>query len=378
MEFELNEDQRQLQDSAHRVLNQLWSFDKRRDCVRSQAWHSPALWSALGTLGAFGLLVPTAQAPEGLDGKMEDLWPVLHENAKALSIEPLWSSAVMGTSALALCNSQHAASLWSGVLQGTTVLAWAHDECASTLASPGRGVIAHRSEQGWALTGTKSPVLHGPLAQVFVVSAQVQDRSTPSAPPSLFLVSRSEPGMTARDFRLVDDTPASELQFENVKAQPLMDPHDTQGLKQVMNTLTLRGMAALCVDMLGAMEAAYELTLNYLNVRKQFGRVIGQNQALRHRAAEMCVQLEMCRSVAVAAVVAADRPQDAQSLREVRQAKLLVGQYARALCESAIQCHGGIGMTEDYAVGHCLRRVHVADHLLGHSQEQARLLAQMP
>lgn len=375
MEFELNEDQRQLQDSAHRVLSQLWSFDKRRDCIRNEAWHSPPLWSALGTLGTFGLLVPAVH--EGLEGKMEDLWPVLYQSAKNLSIEPLWSSAVMGTSALALCDSAHTASLWPGVLQGTTVLAWAHDECSGTLASPGCGAVARRGEHGWTLTGTKSPVLHGPLAHVFVVSAHVQGHTTPASLPCLFLVSRNEPGLTARDFRLVDDMPASELQFENVRAQPLVDPHDTQGRKQVMDQLTLRGMAALCVDMLGTMEAAYELTLNYLNVRKQFGRVIGQNQALRHRAAEMCVQLEMCRSAAVAAVVAADRPLEPQSMREVRQAKLLIGQYARALCESAIQCHGGVGMTEDYAVGHCLRRVHVADHLMGHSHEQARFLAHM-
>jgi alkylation response protein AidB-like acyl-CoA dehydrogenase len=142
-----------------------------------------------------------------------------------------------------------------------------------------------------------------------------------------------------------------------------------------LEQVTLSGMAALCVDMLGAMEAAYRLSIDYLNVRQQFGRLIGQNQALRHRAADMRVHLELGRSAAMAAVIAADRPSAPGSLQEVWQAKLILGRYARLVCESAIQCHGGIGMTEEYAVGHCLRRVHVADHWFGHSQQLAHQLA---
>src|SRR5690606_6525399 len=137
------------------------------------------------------------------------------------------------------------------------------------------------------------------------------------------------------------------------------------------------GVAAVCADMTGAAARAYRLALDYLNTRRQFGRLIGENQALRHRAAEMLVRLELCRSMAMAAAAAADRPQDEASRADLLRAKLIVGRHARQICQHAIQLHGGIGMTEEYAVGHCLRRVHVLDHLFGDADAQAVRLAEL-
>lgn len=383
MNFELNDEQNQLHDSVQRVLNQHFSFEKRRELIRAGHWHSPTLMNHLGELGVTGLLISTEHG--GLGGRLEDLWPVIKASAAALSLEPLWSSAVMATSAVTLGTaratpaaplSEPLSELLPRLADGSRLLAWAHDEPGVGTRSGRRTTRAHRSTQGWTLTGTKSTVLHGPLAHFFVVSAHIEAPTGQSRGPALFLVDHKEPSIAPRHFRLVDDTAASELTFNATPALALGDPADALGQEETLLQVSLRGMAALCVDMLGAMEAAYDMTISYLNLRKQFGRVIGQNQALRHRAAEMRVQLELCRSAAVAAVVAADRPEDPHSLREIRQSKLIVGRYARQVCESAIQCHGGIGMTEEFAVGHYLRRVHVADHLLGDSKEQAFRLAQ--
>jgi alkylation response protein AidB-like acyl-CoA dehydrogenase len=135
------------------------------------------------------------------------------------------------------------------------------------------------------------------------------------------------------------------------------------------------GTAAVCADMVGSMEAAFKLAMDYLNTRKQFDRLIGENQALRHRAAEMLVSLELCRSMAIGAAIAVDSPGNEDSKTDLLRAKLVIGRHARSLCQQAIQLHGGIGMTEEYAVGHYLRRVHVMDQLFGDSDAQAVRLA---
>jgi pimeloyl-CoA dehydrogenase len=126
--------------------------------------------------------------------------------------------------------------------------------------------------------------------------------------------------------------------------------------------------------MTGSMQAAFELAMDYLRTRKQFGRFIGENQALRHRAADMLVNLEMARSMALAAAIAADSGDGEEARRDLHRAKLSVGRHARQLAHSAIQLHGGIGMTEEYAVGHHLRRIHVLDQLFGDAEAHAARL----
>jgi pimeloyl-CoA dehydrogenase len=127
--------------------------------------------------------------------------------------------------------------------------------------------------------------------------------------------------------------------------------------------------------MTGAMRAAYKLAVDYLNTRQQFGRLIGQNQALRHRAAEMLVSLELANSMAIAAAVAVDTSNVGHMHLDLHRAKLSVARHARLLALHAIQLHGGIGMTEEYAVGHYLRRIHVLDQLLGDGDAHAIQLA---
>jgi len=176
---------------------------------------------------------------------------------------------------------------------------------------------------------------------------------------------------------MVDDTPGGELHFSAAAALPLGDPRDgATALKAIEGTLAA-GTAAVCADAVGAMESAYRLAIDYLNTRKQFGRLIGENQALRHRAAEMLVSLEMCRSMAIAAAIAADGLDAHDARADLARAKLMIGRHGRSLCHAAIQLHGGIGMTEEYAVGHCLRRLTLIDQLFGDVEAQATRLAEM-
>lgn len=367
MNFQLNDEQEQLQDSVRRVLADHCSFEQRRAIVSGPAGRSAELFGRLAELGVTGLLVPERHG--GFDGSAEDMLPVMRACGAALAVEPVLASAVLGATALRLADADAAAGLLPELALGSTVVAWAHDEPATRHAECWVETQARDAADGWRLTGCKLPVVSGPQAQHFVVTARASG-APDAAGIAVFLVDAQAAGLTRRDFRLVDDTPASELTLAAVPARLLA----ADGARIVAG-VAAAGIAALCADMVGAAETAYRLALDYLNVRKQFGRLIGENQALRHRAADMLVSLEMARSMAVVAAVAADRPDHEDSAADLQRAKLIVGRHARQICQHAIQCHGGIGMTEEFAVGHTLRRVHVADHLFGDADTQAQRLA---
>jgi alkylation response protein AidB-like acyl-CoA dehydrogenase len=382
MNFELNDEQRQLQDSVRRLLADQGRFEQRRVAAASDAGYSRALWQGLAALGVTALSIPEAHG--GFGRGAVDRLPVLQACGHALLLEPLLASCVLGATAV-----QHAADaatqaqVLPAVATGERLLAWAHDEAAAQHADLWVETRARREGSSWRLDGAKLNVLHGAAAQQLVVSARTAGAPDSGEGLALFLVDAQAPGLQRRAHRLIDDTPAAGLTLQAVPAQPLGDPLDSAHARHALQATLNAGIAAACADMLGAMEKAHELALAYLQTRQQFGRLIGENQALRHKAAEMLVSLELCRSMAMAAAIAVDQPtadrptagQAEDAAADLMRAKLVLGRHARTLCQHAVQIHGGIGMTEEYAVGHALRRVHVLDQLFGDSGAQARRLA---
>ena len=376
MNFELNDVQQQLQDSLGRLLADHASFEQRRAAAASASGFNALLWQQLAELGVLGLTLPERHG--GIGGRAEDLCVVMQACGRALLLEPLLASSVLGATALRLgADDEQQARLMPALAAGTLRLAWAHDEPAARHAPCWVQTRAQRDGNPWRLHGHKVTVLHGVAAQQLVVTARVAGAADDADGRALFLVDAQAVGLTLRGHRLVDDTAAAELTLNAVPATPLgpVDDaaHQTAAIQGTLNA----GLAAVCADMTGAAETAYRLAVDYLHTRRQFGRLIGDNQALRHRAAEMLVSLEMCRSMAVAAAVALDHPDADDSAADLLRAKLVVGRHARAVCQQAIQLHGGIGMTEEFPVGHCLRRVHVMDQLFGDVDAQAQRLAAM-
>ena len=380
MQFELNEEQRALQSSLNRLLADHYGFDRRRTLANSAEGHDPQTWRQLAELGLTGM--PVSEAHGGFGARAEDLLPVMQELGAALSLEP-YLPLVLGATALGLSGDEAHCKRWLPlVAEGTRRLAWAHEEATGRHAPWWIQTSARREGDDWVLDGTKALVLGAPLADGLVVSARTQGGPAQREGCALFLVEAKAPGVQIRPFRLVDDSVAGELTLSGVRAHALGDVADSaRTLAAIDGTLGM-GIAAICADMTGAMRAAYRLAVDYLNTRQQFGRLIGQNQALRHRAAEMLVSLELSKSMAIAAAVAVDNPRSEGAGLDLHRAKLSVARHARQLAHHAIQLHGGIGMTEEYAVGHYLRRIHVLDQLLGdgdaHAERLARLLAQRP
>lgn len=374
MDFQPNEEQQQLADSLARLLDDHYRFDQRRAIAASARGASDAVWAHMAQLGITALGIPEAHG--GLGGGNVERLPVLQALGRHLVLEPYLASTVLGATALCEAGSEaQSDALLGDVAAGAQVLAWAHDEAHAAAGDLWIETCARRGPGGWRLHGAKHLVLHAPIAQRYVVSARTHGEAGDEHGVTLFLVDARSPGCSLRPYRLIDDTPAGGLTFDGVAAEPLGDVDDGARALAALRATLDAGTAAACADMVGAMETAMSLTTAYVGTRQQFGRPIGEYQALRHRIAEMHVGLEVARSMALAVAVAADQPDAPDSATDLPRAKLLIGRQARALGHAAIQAHGGIGMTEEVAVGHCLRRIHVLDQLFGDADAQAARLA---
>ncbi len=373
MNFELSEDQRQLSESLQRFLGDAYGFEQRRKLAATETGWSRDIWKSLVELGVTALPLPAAHG--GFDGSAADLLPVNQAFGRALLLEPFLPSVVLGATAVRHAGTPaQCAQMLPAVASGESVLAWAHDEAGGRHAPLWVTTAATRQGDQWLLNGAKHTVLHAAGADRFIVSARTGGTPAQPAGVALFVVDAGAAGLAVRGYRLIDDSPAGDLTFTGTPAQLLGDPANAVGAAKAIAATQAAGIAAVCADMVGCMEASFKLTVDYLNTRKQFNRLIGENQTLRHRASEMLVSLESCRSMALAAAAAIDDPASDDAGADLSRAKLLIGRHARAVCQSGVQMHGGIGMTEEYAVGHYLRRVTVSEQLFGDSDSHAQRL----
>ena len=279
MNFELNEDQAALAESLSRLLADRYGFEKRRALTASGAAHDEKTWAGLAELGLTALPVPEALG--GFGGGARDLLPAMQAFGRSLSMEPFLASAVLAGTALRLgADEAMQTRLLPGMASGEIVSAWAHDEPAGRHAPLWVETRAERKDGGWKLDGIKSNVPAGGLARYFVVSARIAGAPADANGCALFLVDAKDAGVALREFRLVDDTAAGELVLTQAAAQPLANPEDSTRTRLAIQGTVAAGIAAVCADMSGAAQAAFDLAMDYLRTRKQFGRLIGENQAL--------------------------------------------------------------------------------------------------
>ena len=200
--------------------------------------------------------------------------------------------------------------------------------------------------------------MHGDNADRLIVSARSSGERDDRDGISLFLVDAKANGVARRAYPMRDGTRAAEISLSGVEIAADDMLGEPGNALPVIERVVEAGIAAVAAEAVGAMEAMHAMTLEYLKTRQQFGKPIGQNQALQHRSAEMLIALEQGRSMAMLAAMMVDEPDAVERAHNISMAKVGVGQAARFVSQNAIQLHGGIGMTEEYAVGHYFRRVH--------------------
>ncbi len=374
MDFDLTEDQRLLNDSVGRLLADRYAFDARRGYIKSPQGWSQDLWDKYAELGLLGL--PFAEDYGGFGGNAVDIMMVMEAFGRNLVLEPYLATVVLGGSAIKYAgNEAQKGELLPQIVDGSLKLAFAHSEQQARYDLSDVMTTATKDGSGWILEGAKSVVFHGDCADTLVTSARTSGDRMDRAGLTLFLVPAGTPGLARRGYAMRDGTRAAEISLSGVKLGAdavLGTVGDAMG---VIERVTQAGIAAMAAETVGACEAAHNMTLEYLRTRVQFGRPIGQNQVLQHKAADMLIEVEQARSMAMLAAMMVDEDDAAERSRNISMAKVGVGQSGRFVTQAAVQLHGGIGMTEEYQVGHYFRRVMVFEHMWGDSAYHLGLLA---
>jgi pimeloyl-CoA dehydrogenase small subunit len=364
MDFELSDEQRLLQDSVTRLLGDRYAFEQRKGYVKSPEGFSPALWTQYAELGLLGL--PFAEEYGGFGGGAQEIMLVMQAFGRALILEPYLATVVLGGTALRLAGSEaQKEENLVAIAEGRTKLAFAHSERQARYDLTDVLTTAKRSGGGWVLDGAKSVVTHGDTADRLVLSARTSGDRYDADGITLFLVDATAPGLARRGYATRDEQRAADIALSNVTVADADVLGEVGGGFPIVQRIVEAGIAATAAETVGAMETMHSMTLEYSKTREQFGKPIGSYQVVQHRLADMFMTMEQGRSMAMLATMMVEHPDATERARKIAQAKVGVGQAGRYVSQSAIQMHGGIGMTEEYAVGHYFRRCMVIERLFG-------------
>jgi alkylation response protein AidB-like acyl-CoA dehydrogenase len=371
MDFSFSDEQLALQASIQRFLDRSYGFGKRCAIERSEAGWSREVWQGLADLGALGINVP--QEHGGLGCGPVETMIVMQLCGRHLLLEPYLASAILATAVLRDYGTSGQQATWLPRLaRGQTVAVLAHFEPGTNLDRPELDTCASVTAEGdYVLTGHKALVEHAPAADILLVSAQVG--GSPSTPRDigLFLVAREAPGMTLRDYRMLDGRVAADITLASVRVPSLARVGAAQNAADIERGLEF-ALTALCAEALGAMQALMDASVSYLKSRQQFGRPIGSFQALQHRAADMQIALEQARSIVLLATWRCMDVDSRSRQRALSAAKVVINRAGRYIAQQAIQLHGAMGMTDELQVSHWFKRLTAIEMTLGSTDTHLR------
>lgn len=357
MEFGLSEEQQLLQDSVARFVEREYSFEKRQRLVGQGGGFSETNWATFAEMGWLMLGLP--EDAGGLGGTPVDTAIVMEQFGKALVVEPYMSVAVLAARLLIEAGAD--SSLISAIGTGEARPVVAHSEVGAFGTLGWVETRAAKSGNGWQVSGKKSLVLAAPFATHFIVSARTSGQPDDSSGISLFLVAPDAAGLSCQDARLADSSRAAELTLDNCEAALI----GTEGAcLAIIETAFAHATIALCAEAVGAMDKSLWTTRDYLQTRQQFGVAIGTFQSLQHRMADMLIELEMARSQIYRALAHLNAEPVVRD-QAISSMKVQIGRSIKFTGYQAIQLHGGIGMTEEYSIGHYFKRLHMIDNALG-------------
>ena len=366
MNFEFSDEQRQLHESVERYLSDRYAFGRYRSIKDSAAGWDPSVWRGLADLGVLAITVPVAQGGLGF-GPLETL-AMMGDCGRSLLLEPVLSSAVIATAALrTFADETPCAELLAGMAAGEKIAVLAHFESDARFESQWVTTRARNNGGSYTLNGHKGLVMHAGAADMLLVSARTAGAAADPLGVSLFLVPRATPGLILDEYSTVDGQRAADVYLQGVDV-PAANRVSREGsaLAAVEHALDI-GLAALCADAVGVMQALVDATVEYVRVRQQFGQPIGRFQALQHRIAEMLIHLEQARSMSYLAALRCADENVGERRRALSAAKAVVGQAGRFVGQQAIQLHGGMGMSDELQVSHWFKRLTAAQLMFGDS-----------
>lgn len=369
MNFQLTEERQMLQDALRRYLSDTVTHEVVAEATEGAIGIMVDLWAGLAEMGVPGAMFTDEQG--GFGGGGFDLMVVFEELGRAGVALPLIESGILVGGLLAEVGRE---DLVEEVVSGR-ILTFAHGEPASRYDLSHVETRAEKGTGGWHLAGQKAVVYHAPAAEALLVSARISGAVTDEAGISLFLVPKD--AVRLRDYPLNGGGRAAEVTIEAVLPEDALIGPQGQAFA-LIEKANARATAALCAEALGLMETIKTLTVDYLRQRKQFGQPIGKFQALQHRMADVLIEIEQARSAVINLCGHLDADRATRELH-VSATKNLIGRAGRLVVEEAIQMHGGIGITREYALGHFAKRLTMVDHRFGdtdfHLERFIRLVA---
>jgi alkylation response protein AidB-like acyl-CoA dehydrogenase len=370
MDLNLSDEQRLLRESADRFVGETYTADHRRKTAAEPNGFSPATWQKFAELG--WLALPIAEEHGGLGGGAIETGILMEAFGRGLVSEPYLSTVVIGAGLIAACGSEaQKRALLPKVADGSLLLAFAHAERAARFDLAKVETTATKTPGGWRLNGAKIAVLDGNAASQIIVSARLVSANGSSGKLCLFLVPAATPGMVLHDYPRLGGARAGSLELRDVQLSADALLGDGSDALPAIEAVVDRAMAALGAEAVGIMQTLLDTTLEYTKIRKQFGRPLSANQVIRHRLADMAMQCDEARSMALRAALMADAEPVARG-RAASGAKAKIGNCARFVAEQSIQLHGAMGVTEELDIGLYFKRLLAFDTLFGGSAHHYR------
>lgn len=376
MKLILNEEQQMLRDSAKDFAEQktpVSHFRGLRDNKDPLNWDKE-IWKEMVDLGWSGILIPEEFG--GSDFGLAGISVIMQEVGKTLTPSPLFATAVLGASAITSFGTQDQKSKYLPLIASgeiTTALAVdeeSHHAPANTITK------AELVNDKWILNGKKKFVVDGASADVLIILARTSGAKGENTGLTLFILDANAKGVEVIKTDMADCRNYANIVLDNVKVDKAAILGDQESGGEAIDKILDEGRIALASEMLGNSEAAFEMTINYLKERKQFGVHIGTFQALQHRAAEMFCEIELTKSAVMAAMQGADENNnDLQRMASL--AKSIAGETLYLVSNESVQMHGGIGVTDEYDIGFFMKRARVAEVIFGganfHQERYANL-----
>ena len=363
----LNEEQQSLKDIASEFLQSnapITHFREIRD-TQNELGYDESLWMEMVNLGWSGILIPEEYG--GFDFGMVGMGSILEEAGKTLTPSPLFSTGVLGASLLTLGgNDSQKQTYLPQIVDGTLTTALALEE-SNRHAPYSIDTQAKKNGDQFIISGCKNFVIDGHSSNLLIVAARTEGSVNDESGITLFLVNSDSQGLEITKTSMVDSRNAANIKFSDVTVSSDNILGEENNGASLLEVVLDRAQIAISAEMLGNASQAFNLTLEYLKERKQFGAVIGTFQALQHRAAEMYSELELTKSSVIAACNAVD--ENSNDLRRMASlAKFKSGETNHLITNEAVQMHGGVGVTDEYDVGLFMKRARVTEQIFGNSE----------
>jgi hypothetical protein len=352
MDFNFSDDQEQLRDAVRKWVDKGYDF-ARRSATEAKGGFSRDAWEELAGLGLAGLYIPEDDGGMGM-GPVEGM-VVMEELGRGIVLEPLAQALISGAVLAAHGDDALKENWLPRIAGGQAIVVLAYQERKARYKLDHCDAKAAATGTGYEVTGEKSIVPVGDEADAYIVPAQLDGKI------ALFLVERSASGVAARGYGLQDGSRGADVVLDKAAATLITK----DGLAALEHAVDV-GIAATCAEAVGVLDKTMDVTVEYLNQRKQFGVTIGSFQALRHRVADMKMQLELARSMSYYATLKLNAPA-AERRQAMSRAKYQLGVSLRFVSQNSVQLHGGIGVTDEYIGSHYFRKLTQMEMTFGDS-----------